>query len=280
MQHIVSSLPISTESATQIESIVTQPTCLADYGCKVFSQNGEDGIIYYIFSKIGVTNRKCIEISGGDGIECNSANLMLNHGFRGLIFEANSEWIEKGIQYYEKEGKLDRIQFMQGWITKENIVGILSSAPEFLGPIDLLTMDIDGVDYWILKEIMEANIIQPRVIIVEYQDILGPDREWTVPYHPMFHCQKYDCWQGPNFCGASLKAFMNLLAPHYVFVGCEGLGFNGFFLHRDELGKGIEEMKDIAPCFDIEKVKFGMKYRFPRSQHLPWVDLSAQSLQS
>src|SRR5210317_776510 len=39
-----------------------------------FSQNGEDGILHYIFALIGTTNKRCIEICAGTGIECNCTN--------------------------------------------------------------------------------------------------------------------------------------------------------------------------------------------------------------
>lgn len=275
--NIVKTAPIGAESAEKLEALIPESErgYLANFGCKIQSQNGEDGILYYIFSKIGTTNKKCIEISGGDGVECNSANLMLNHGFTGLIFESDEKWVQIGLDYYKTQRKLDCITFVNGWITKENIVEILTQIPNFAGDIDLLTMDIDGVDYWILKEIMDSGVIRSRVIVVEYQDIIGPSKALTVPYDPAFHCVNYDCYGGPNFCGASLRAFMKLLEKDYAFVGCEELGFNGFFLHKNELDKGIAEMTDIAACFEHPKVRFGMTQRFPRTAHLPWVDVAA-----
>jgi hypothetical protein len=51
-----------------------------EYRC--FSQTGEDGILHYIFSLIGTTDKRCVEVCAG--IECNTANLIINHGWRGL----------------------------------------------------------------------------------------------------------------------------------------------------------------------------------------------------
>src|SRR5215831_18093539 len=68
----------------------------ADVEFRCNSQNGEDGILLYIFSLIGMTTHMALEICAGDGIECNAANLILNHGFHGLLFDGNAELIERG----------------------------------------------------------------------------------------------------------------------------------------------------------------------------------------
>jgi len=60
---------------------------LTDTEFRCFSQNGEDGILLYIFSILGTTNKRVVEIGAGDGIECNSANLIINHGWQGLLFD-------------------------------------------------------------------------------------------------------------------------------------------------------------------------------------------------
>ena len=61
----------------------------ADVEFRSFSQNGEDGILLYVFGLIGMGQRRCVEICAGDGIECNTANLIVNHGFLGLLFDGD-----------------------------------------------------------------------------------------------------------------------------------------------------------------------------------------------
>jgi hypothetical protein len=55
-----------------------------------FSQDGEDGILLYIFSLIGTTNRRAVAICAGDGVQCNTANLIINHGFAGAVIRRRS----------------------------------------------------------------------------------------------------------------------------------------------------------------------------------------------
>jgi hypothetical protein len=270
---IVTQTPLE-EGRDKLLNIVGTNRILWEYGCKVQSQNEEDGVLYYIFANIGAKYRTALELCAGDGIECNSANLILHHGFRGYLVDGNPEPMKEGVKFYRQRKCLDRVKYLCGWIDKESIHTIIEYAGIKHQPIDLLVMDIDGNDFWILKEIIDNDLVKPRVICVEYQDIIGPDKALTIPYDPEFRCTMYDLWNGPNYCGASLQAFIHLLKNKYAFVGCEGLGFNGFFVLREELGEHLKEMTDVTPCFAIDKVEFGMKYRWPRTAGMDWVDVT------
>lgn len=137
----------------------------------------------------------------------------------------------------------------------------------FEGDVDLLSIDIDGIDYWLWKRM---DFVNPRVVVVEYQDILGPERAWSIPYSSNF------TWKsnlGPDYGGASLMAFIKLgRQKGYRFIGCQSLGFNAFFLRRDV---GAELFPEVTPeesgCFDVPKVRDGMRDRFPRVKDLDWV---------
>jgi hypothetical protein len=123
-----------------------------DVEFRAFSQNGEDGILLYIFSVIGSTNKKAVEICAGDGTECNTANLIINHGWTALLFDGKEENVERGKAFYAKNG--DTLnwppKFIHAWITAENVNELILENG-FQGEIDLLSLDMDGVDYWIWK---------------------------------------------------------------------------------------------------------------------------------
>jgi len=273
--HIVRNTPLE-NGYEELTNIVGRDKPVSEYGCKLQSQNSEDGNIYYILSVIKPKSKTTFEICAGDGIECNSANLILNHGYQGILLDGNSHAIEEGVKFYNQQNCQTRVKFLHGWITRENIHLFVEAAQLETTEIDVLIMDIDGNDYWVLKEIIDKKLLNPRVIVVEYQDIIGPSRALTIPYDPYFVHQKYDVWYGPNYCGASLQAFIHLLKKDYAFVGCEKLGFNGYFVRRDELeGKeGLQEMTDVTPCFEYEKVQFGMTHRWPRTSNMEWIDVT------
>jgi hypothetical protein len=208
-----------------------------------FSQNGEDGILLYIFSVIGSTNRKAVEICAGDGMECNIANLIINHGWTGLLFDADEAKIARGRQLYG--GLSDTFirppQLVHTWITTDNVNNLVRGHG-FEGEIDLLSLDIDGNDYWIWKAL---DCIQPRVIVLEYNAWWGPHRSVTVPYDPAF---QVDLSRQPLYCGASLAAFVKLAREKgYRLVGSDRMEINAFFV-RSDLGCDLLPEVPAASC--------------------------------
>jgi len=176
----------------------------ADVGFRVFSQNDEDGILLYLFSILGTANKKCVEICAGDGIENNTANLILNHGWTGLLFDSSASNVTRGRDFYSscKDTLIYPPLFIQTWVDAENVNNLIQDNG-FRGEIDLLSLDLDGVDYWIWKSI---NCISPRVVVLEYQNIWGPELSVTVPYRRDFN--RYDFH--PQYWGASLASFVKL----------------------------------------------------------------------
>lgn len=202
---------------------------LSEIQFRSFSQNGEDGILLYIFSVIGTTNQKVVEICAGDGVECNAANLIINHGWKGLLFDGDPAKVERGRQFYA--GLSDTFirppELVHAWITREN-VNELVRARGFEGEIDLLSVDVDGNDYWIWQAL---ECVRPRVVVVEYNALWGPHRAVTVPYDADF---RLDFLRTPYYCGASLAAFVKLASEKgYRLVGSDREEINAFFVRSD-----------------------------------------------
>ena len=109
---------------------------------KIYSQNGEDGLLLYIFSKIGTTNSAFVEFGIGNGRECNNANLSINFGWHGLLMDGEEENVASAKHYYENrlEIKPSQIKVIHCFVTAENINKVLlDSGCE--GEIDLLSID-------------------------------------------------------------------------------------------------------------------------------------------
>ena len=246
--------------------------CIRNVGFKCFSQTDEDGILLFLLSMIGAKKKLCVEICAGDGIECNSANLILNHGWHGLLVDGDSNNVAQGIRFFSRSRYTSVYppRFVCSWITKSSVNDLIAENG-FSGEIDLLSIDVDGVDYWIWEAI---KAIDPRVVVLEYNDILGPDRSCTVPYSDQFRCSDYPMTGGmPNFAGASLPAFVKLgMKKGYRLVGINRYGYNAFFV-RNDLGIGTVPTLDVSECFSHPKVVWGMRERFPQVKDLPWVDV-------
>jgi hypothetical protein len=245
---------------------------LRDMGFKVFSQADEDGILLYLFSVIGARTKTCVEICAGDGSECNTANLILNHGWHALLVDGSKELVARGTEFYRRSSRTSLFPpiFVCSWVTRDNVNELLTGQG-FSGEVDLLSLDLDGVDYWIWERI---TAIAPRVVVLEYQDILGPDRSWTVPYADDFNGFSRSSTNGhPNYCGASLLAFVKLgRRKGYRLVGINRYGYNAFFI-REGIAEDLIPTLEVKDCFSHPKVAMGMRERFPLIKDFPWVEV-------
>jgi hypothetical protein len=217
----------------------------SDVEFRCYSQNGEDGILLYIFSLLGTTNRKVVEICAGDGIECNAANLIINHGWQGLLFDGDANQVAAGNAFYStcRNTWVAPPRFLANWITAEN-VDALVAGNSFGGPIDLLSLDVDGNDYWIWRAL---TCVTPRVVVLEFNGSCGPDKSVSMSYAPQF---RLDPAVQPYRCGASLAAFVKLArSKGYRLVGLQSLGFNAFFV-RDGIGEALLPERSARECYE------------------------------
>ena len=201
-------------------------------GFRVFSQFEEDGKLLFIFSLIGMSNRTFIEFGSDDGVNSNSANLYFNFGWTGLFMDGNPKAIERGRRFFARHPHphVHRPKFVETYINRENINDLIRKNG-FEGEIGLLSIDIDGNDYWIWDAI---TVVQPQVVIIETHNEFGMN-DIIVPYDPDYvYPGKH-----PVYHGASPVA-MNKLAKRkgYRLVGANDLGFNLIFVRNgicDEL---------------------------------------------
>ena len=237
---------------------------------KIYSQNGEDGILEFIFSKIGTTNKFSVEFGVGDGFECNTVYFLEKKGWKGLMMDYGSDqniqlesvmkkaWSNRNLGFVENIQK--DLKFIKKIIirkkrsthfqrdvknekvTAENIQNLFEkyNVPKHF---DLLSIDIDFNDYWVWKAITDYS---PRVVVIEYNSSIPPNESRVVSYDPEAG------WDGTNYFGASLLALRNLgLKKGYTLVGCENNGVNAFFC-KSELISGFE-IKDIQDLYRLPK---------------------------
>jgi len=204
---------------------------------KMYSQNGEDGIILYLLDRIGVSDRRFVNIGGGG--TSNTTFLLVDFGWSGVEVDADEDALAKtrSCDGCADGDVLRRVESLNEWITVDNVNQVLEAAG-ITNPIDLFTIDIDGNDYWVWEAM---TVVQPRLVVAEYNAFLGPTRSAVVTYDPEF-----DRWaKHPSgwYCGASLTAMTRLAdRKGYALVGCESNGVNAFFVRRDLLPDGLDEM--------------------------------------
>ncbi|MBL9081548.1 MAG: hypothetical protein JNK76_07065 [Planctomycetales bacterium] len=216
---------------------------LEDVEFRAYSQNGEDGLLLFLFTLIGTTNKRCVEICAGNGVECNTANLIINHGWDGLLFDGNGANVRAGRKFYATCPDTFALppKFVKAWITTESVNQLIREHG-FAGEVDLLSLDLDGNDYWIWEAL---DCVDPRAVILEYQNAWGPEQCVTQRYNPRF------VWNGEleAHVGASLPAFVKLARRKgYRLVGCQRYEFNAIFL-RNGVGEELFPEIPVEACF-------------------------------
>jgi len=199
---------------------------LLRHGFKVYSQSDEDGIIEEIFKRIGTDSRTFVEFGVQRGVECNTTKLLLE-GWRGLWLEGSADHVSAIEKTFRGLIEAERLKCANAYVTRENINSLLSDNG-MAGDIDLLSIDIDGNDYWVWEGI---EAIRPRVVVIEYNATLRPPLSVVVPYRPDWR------WDGSNYFGCSLCALCKLGEEKgYNLVGCGFSGANAFFVRADLCG--------------------------------------------
>jgi hypothetical protein len=214
---------------------------ISETGFRVYSQFEEDGKLLFIFSIIGMENKTFVEIGSDDGVNSNSANLYFNFGWHGLFIDGNPKSIQRGKNFFNKYPHpwFYKPKFICAKVTRENINELIEESG-YTGEIGLLSIDIDGNDYWIWDAI---KVIDPKVVIIETHNEFGLNNI-VVPYDPHYSYPG----KHPVYHGASPVA-MNKLANKkgYRLVGANELGFNFIFVKN-----GIADIK--LPEVTVESV--------------------------
>lgn len=204
-------------------------TNLHDYEFKIFSQFGEDGIIQYLVKKIPINNKVFIEFGVEDYMESNTRFLMMNNNWSGLVIDGSEQNINS-IKRRDWFWRYD-LEAKAAFIDKDNINDLLSG--DKFHDIGLLSIDIDGNDYHILKQLDIARL-NPAILIVEYNSVFGRERSITIPYDNKF--QRHEAHYSNLYYGASLTALTELAdSIGYALIGCTSTGNNAFFVRHDLL---------------------------------------------
>jgi hypothetical protein len=198
------------------------PLRLERYGFRTYSQNDEDGVIQEIFRRIGVQNSTFVEFGVEDGRESNAA-LLLYKGWRGLWIECDQRQYRKIRGHFAAQLQTGQLQVRNAFVDRDNISELIAAAN--LGELDLLSIDVDGNDYWI----WQALAIRPRVVVIEFNGKFRPPLKWVMAYNPKHR------WDMSDYYGASLQSLADLgREKGYALVGCSLAGVNAFFV-RDDL---------------------------------------------
>tara|TARA_B110001450_G_scaffold218812_1_gene213473 strand:- start:19978 stop:20895 length:918 start_codon:yes stop_codon:yes gene_type:complete len=196
---------------------------------RVFSQWGEDGIIQFLLNHVLIERPLFVEFGVENYTEANTRFLLTNNQWSGIVIDGSDEdigYIKRDPIYWAAN-----LKAVSAFITKDNINELITKNG-ISGDIGILSVDIDGNDYWVWQAI---ESISPRIIICEYNSHFGSEAEVTIPYDPAFvrdsaHFSKI-------YYGASISAFNSLAESRgYSLVASNSVGNNIFFVRKDLIG--------------------------------------------
>jgi hypothetical protein len=222
---------------------------LSDYEFKVFSQWGEDGIIQFLTQNLPIINKTFIEFGVEDFFESNCRFLLQKDNWDGFVIDASINNIKrlKSSYFYWKHS----ITALCSFITRENINQSLTTS-NFDRNVGILSIDIDGVDYYVLEKLTNWS---PHILIVEYNALFGKNKAVSIPYSSNFVRSKVHF--SNLYYGASLSAFVHLANKmNMALVGVNSAGSNAFFVRRNLLNKKVTEVS-VDDCFVRSKFREG-----------------------
>ena len=200
-------------------------------------QFGEDGIIQWLVRHVDVPDRTFVEFGVESYRESNTRLLVELDDWRGLAIDAgdaHKEFLERSEIAWRHT-----VVAKSAFLTVENLNEVIGGAG-FQGDIGLVSIDVDGIDYWLLDAL---TVVSPRILVVEYNSLFGATAHVTVPYAADFHRTRAHF--STIYFGASISAMASLAAKKgYALVGSNRSGTNAFFVRRDVLGA----LPEVAPA--------------------------------
>jgi hypothetical protein len=203
-----------------IDRGLASPEWLAAHRFRLRSQNEEDGITLALLDRAGSGTRRFVEIGPGS-TGGNSAVLAFEAGWSGLMIDAS----KKAVMKLSRSLRFNPgVTVVNATVTPENINEILTRHG-CTGDVDFVSIDVDSIDFWLLDAL---RVCSPRVLVMEYNALFGPDRAVTVPNAPE---PKLGL---KGYSGASLRALERKAREKGLrLVLCEDAGVNAFFLRND-----------------------------------------------
>jgi hypothetical protein len=249
------------------QNILLLPSQINDAEFKVYSQWGEDGIIQHLLRFVVMENKTFIEFGVENYLESNTRFLLVNDNWVGLVLdgsEDNIAYIKGDMAVSYAHNLLSEAVF----ITRENINDVITRNG-FSGDIGILSVDIDGNDYWVWEAI---TCINPRIVICEYNSLFGSQAKVTTPYHPEFY--RETAHYSNVYYGASIAAFEYLAKKKgYKMVASNSVGNNVFFVREDVAGA----FKSVTSEEIYRKAQF--KEAKDKSRNLSYFDFEARKLE-
>jgi hypothetical protein len=199
---------------------------LADAEFQAYSQWGEDGILEWLIQRLPIASNRFIEFGVESYKEANTRFLLINRNWKGLIMDSSADNM-RTVRQDEIYWRYD-LKAVPTFVDRDNINELISKNG-FTGKLGVLSIDMDGNDYWVWEAIEAAA---PDIVVCEYNAVFGDIYPISIPYAPDFFRTRAHA--SNLYFGASINALCLLAARKgYELVGTNRAGVNAFFVRRD-----------------------------------------------
>lgn len=183
-----------------------------------FSQNGEDGIISALFDALGPGKRRCCEFGAWDGIHFSNCRNLVLQGWECLFIEGDELRYQELVKNYQGNERVHAVRALVD-VSANKLEDLMRPIwPDT--EIDFLSIDVDGLDYQLLRELR----VNPRVICIEVNAAHSPRAD--IEFLPDVAADNF---------GQPLNIFVRAAAEHgYSLLGYSG---NAFFVRDDECAR-------------------------------------------
>jgi hypothetical protein len=238
---------------------------LGAFELRCFSQHGEDGVIAELLHRVGVSNRFFIEFGIESGREGNCVFLADVLVWSGLFIEPEERQFS---ELSEKYAANAAVRTLRANVTPQNIEELFLDAGVPSEP-DLLSIDIDGQDYWVWEALERYR---PRIVVIEYNAVLPAGRQLVQP-------RGYaEGWDGTDYFGASLDALCALAdRKGYTLAHTDLAAVNAFFVRSDLSADAIPRHHQVARRSQPNYFMRAQRHP-PDPLGRPYTDLAATAL--
>ena len=219
-------------------------TDLWDAEVRVYSQWGEDGILDFLCDALRLARPRVLELGCGDYRECNSRFLAEWRSSSVTMVDSRSDLIRsvRSLPAYWRT----TLNPLQEWITPDSVEGIQERARHLQGGLDIVSLDIDGNDFWVAERL---DLLGVSIVVVEYQPLFGETEAVSIP--PQDDFDRASAHYSHLYYGASLRAFTTLLGDKgFSFIGTNRAGNNAFFVQNAALAAialPVPDLDDLSP---------------------------------
>jgi hypothetical protein len=236
-----------------------------------FSQNGEDGILDVLRNNLCRSNKYFIEIGSADGIDNNSAWLVIVAKYKGIMIDGNLTLINRAKRMVSQYSL--GLKCIHMFVNKESAKEILNQS-QFSDP-DILSLDIDGNDYYIANALFDIGF-RPKIFVVEYNSVFGPVDSKTIPYKDNFVFT--EAHSSNLYYGVSITAWRKFFQEKgYKFVTVDNNGVNAFFVDpvhfEDKFLSNIASIDFVENQLQFFKFRQNFEGQYKLIENMDFVDV-------